>query len=368
MNINGFKDKFLKTLRTPKLWIKEKINFLDQFSSLINSWIPITSAIQIINYQTKNKRLKTILKSFSEELNSWDNLREVFSKFPTTFEFFDLSIIEMGELTWKIWDSIDVIKNKEEKNREIKSKILWALMYPMIIISLSLVMIITFITYVIPKITEMYKDARVNLPSLTQRVINLSDFLQKNIFYIVIWIISFLVLFWYFKKNKKTKIYFDNATLHVPIFWTLIKKKILAMFTFSLWTLLKNWVIINKSLEISAWTVDNDCYKIEIKKILNWISSWEDFSKMLWIDNIKDWIENPFFPIELASAVKIWEQTGRLSELLLKFSIKYNRDIDDTVKILATAIEPLVIVFVWIIIWTLIMAVLLPFFNMVNVM
>jgi len=88
---------------------------------------------------------------------------------------------------------------------------------------------------------------------------------------------------------------------------------------------------------------------------------------MMWIKEITSWKENPYFPVELSSIVKIWEQTWRLPELLLKISNKFKKEIDNIVKNLATAIEPLVIVIVWIIVWILIMAIMLPFFNMVNV-
>lgn len=372
INFSEIKEKIVTKIKdlksnNQKLNIKEKINFLDQFGTLLNSWIPITSSLKIISFQTKNKGLKSIIETILWDINKWTSLKDSFSRFPYIFKIFDLSIIEMWELTWKVWEAIDVIKLKEEKTKEIKSKIIWAFVYPSIIITLALWMITIFIIYVIPKITDMYKDARVNLPILTQSVINISDFLQKNIIYICLLIILFIIGLYYFKTNDKTKIYFDKFTLKLPIAWNLIKKKILSLFTSSLWTLLKNWVIINKSLEVSAWVVNNDYYKKEILKMVDWISAWEDFSKLLWIEDISSWKENIFFPLELASAVKIWEQTWRLPDLLLKISNKYNKEMDETVKNLSTAIEPIVIIFVWIIIWTLIMAIMLPFFNMVNV-
>lgn len=372
MNFPEIKNKIIKIIKDLKMWGKkmrtrEKIEFLDQLGTLLVSWIPITNSFKIISYQTQNKNLKSIIETILDDINKWLSLKESFSKFPNIFKIFDLSIIEMWELTWKVWDSIEIIKVKEEKTKEIKSKIIWAFVYPMIIVGLSLIMITIFILYVIPKITDMYKDAKVNLPKLTKFVIDLSDFLQANIFYICLSIVWIIFSFYVFKTNKKTKIYFDRYILNMPIFWKLMRKKILAMFTSSLWTLLKNGVIINKSLEISSWVVDNDYYKKEIDKITVWISSWEDFSKMLWIDNIKTSIKNNIFPIELASIVKIWEQTWKLPELLLKISDKYNKEIDIVVKNLSTAIEPIVIVVVWAIIGTLIMAIMLPFFNMVNV-
>lgn len=366
--INSIKENILKLkTKNRRLSTKAKIDFLYQFWTLLNSWIPITNALKIMIYQTENKNIKTIIEVILDDLNKWISLKESILKFPLIFKQFDYSIIEMWELTWKVGDSIEIIKEKEEKSKELKSKILGAFIYPIIITSLSIGMITIFILYVIPKITDMYKDAKVNLPKLTQFVIDLSDFLQKNIVILCISLSLIIFLIYTFKTHKKTKIYFDKYIVRMPIFWILLKKKILAIFTSSLGTLLKNGVIINKSLEISAWVVSNDFYKKEIEKIIQWISSWEDFSKMLWIDNIKEIRKYNTFPMEIASIVKIWEQTWKLPELLIKISEKYNKEIDNVVKNLSTAIEPLVIVFVWSIIWTLIMAIMLPFFNMVNV-
>lgn len=358
--------KWEKTLSI-KISSKDKINLLEQLSNLLQSWIPLINSLRIIMYQTRNKNNKKLLNSIIEWLNSWNNLKECFQLFPNIFNTFDLSIIEMWEVTWKLGDSIETIKLKEEKARELKTKIIWALIYPMVIITLSIAMIWVFMIYVIPKIEQMYKDSKVNLPSLTQNVIDTSKFLQENIIIIVFWII--ILIFWIivFKTNPKTKIYWDIMIIKLPIFWPLIRKKILALFTSWLWILLKNWVIINKSLEISSKALENDYYEKELKEITSRVSKWIELSVLMWINEIQSWKENILFPIELASVVKIWEETWNLSNLLIKYSIKANKEIDEIVKNIQTAIEPLVIVWVGWIIWTLIMAIMLPFFNMVNV-
>jgi type IV pilus assembly protein PilC len=346
---------------------KEKINLLEQLSNLLNSGIPLMNSFKIIMYQTRDKKMKKLITNIINNLNKWDSLKDVFSKYNKIFNTFDLSIIEMWEVTWKLWDSIETIENKEEKSRELRSKILWALIYPMVIIALSIVMILVFMIYVIPKITDMYKDAKVNLPTLTQYVINISKFLQDNVIIIILSLWFLIFLFIFLKKYHKTKIYFDKFILHLPIFWKLIQKKILSLFTSSLAILLNNWVIINKSLEISSRALENDYYEKTLKKIIRDVSMWKTLSSCMWINEIQSWKENFLFPIELASVVKIWEETWKLWELLEKISLKYTKQIDELVKWMQTAIEPLVIVFVWWIIWTLIMAIMLPFFNMVNV-
>ncbi len=353
--------------RNIKISSKDKINFLEQFSSLLSSGIPLLNSLKIIMYQTKKKKNKLLIKKIIDDVNKWANLRISFWKFPKIFNYFDLAIIDMWEITWKISDSIETIKNKEEKSKELKWKILWALIYPLVIISLSIIMITVFMVYVIPKIQKMYKDAKVNLPELTQKVINTSEFIQNNIVYIIISIVWFIFLIYCFKTWKKTKIYWDYFVIRIPFLWALIKKKILSMFAWSFWMLLKNWIIINKSLEVSSRALENDYYEAKLKKISSRVAKWVELSKLMWVDEIKSGKENFLFPIELSSAVKIWEETWNLAELLIKRSEKMNKEIDDILKNIQTAIEPIVIVVVWIIIWTLILAIMLPFFNMVKV-
>ncbi|MDP2090111.1 MAG: type II secretion system F family protein [Candidatus Gracilibacteria bacterium] len=359
----------IKFSNTSKISIssKDKINLLEQLSNLLNSGIPLVNSFKIIMYQTKDKKLKNLVKELIEKLNKGDSLKDAFSNYDNIFNIFDLSIIEMGEVTGKLGNSIETIKIKEEKSRELKTKIIGALIYPMVIVGLSLAMILVFMIYVIPKITDMYKDAKVNLPELTQNVIDVSDFLQKYVFEIIVLLIIFIISFIIFKKNPRTKIYYDKAILYVPIFGPLIKKKILSLFTSSLGILLTNGVIINKSLEISARALDNDYYSKELSEIINSVSRGKNLSSCMGIDEIQTGKENFLFPIELASVIKIGEETGKLAELLTKISKKYSKQIDELVKNMQTAIEPIVIVVVGAIIGTLIMAIMLPFFNMVNV-
>ncbi len=370
-------DKIKVTLENIKKWFslntkikisqKEKIIFWDQLSSLINSGIPLSNALKIVMYQTNSKRLKNILRKIIEDLNKWLWLKESISKYKKIFSNFDLAIVEIWETTWRLWNSLEKLRDNEEKNKELKAKIVWALIYPSIIITMSIIMIWVFMIFVIPKITDMYKDAKVNLPELTQNVINVSNFLQNNVKEIIIFITILIILIKILRNISFTKIFFDKLLLHIPIFWWLIRKKILSLFSSSLWMLLWNWIIINKSLEITSNTLWSNYYKKHIKSIIEWISKWEDLSKLMWIDNISSKNKDKYFPVELSSAVKIWEQTWKIPELLTKLSLKYNKEIDYSIKNIQAIIEPLVILSVWVIIWTLIMAIMLPFFNMVNV-
>ncbi len=360
-------ENIFKKTNSIKISQKQKIAFFDWLFNLINSWIPITNSLSIMLYQTKDKNLKTLLETILKDISKWKKLEESLKDFSKIFSNFDIYMIRMWEVTWKIANSLETIRDREEKNAELKTKIIWALIYPAIVVTLSICMIIGFMTFVIPKVQKMYSDAKVNLPSLTQNVINISEFLIENYILLILGLV--IIIFWIlsFKNHPKTKIYFDKWILSIPLFWWLIRKKILAIFSHTLGTLLQNWIMINEALEITKNSLENKYYEKRIQEIVSELTEWIALSDSMWIKKIKDSIEDPYFPLELASIVKIWEQTWKLPTLLVKISIKFNKEIDVIVKWLSTAIEPIVIIAVWAIVWVMVMAILLPFFNMVNV-
>lgn len=347
---------------------KQKINFFDSLYSLINSGIPITNSLSIMLFQTKDKNIKFLLETMSKEINRWKKLAEILWWFDKIFSNFDIYMIKMWEITGKLANSFEIIRDREEKNAELKSKVIWALIYPSIIVTLSIAMIAGFMLFVIPKVQKMYIDSRANLPDLTQNVINTSQFLQDN--YIKIWFWLFFI-FWClitFKNHSSTKIYADEIVLKIPIFWWLIRKKILAIFASTLWTLLQNGIMINEALEISKKSLDNAYYEKRLNEISLELNEWIALSELMWIRKLKEWKDDAYFPIELASVIKIWEQTWKMPILLIKIAVKFNKEVDVIVKWLSNVIEPVVIIFVWAVVWTMIMAILLPFFNMANVM
>lgn len=369
MDINNLKNFFKKEKNSKNIKIKtkKKIEFFDSLSNLINSWIPITNSLNIMLFQTKDKKVKQIIQDLIKDISKWRKIEDSLKEYFKIFSQFDIYMIKMWEITWKLGNSLEIIREREEKNDELKTKVVWALIYPCIIVTLSICMIIWFMVFVIPKVQKMYIDAKVNLPSLTQSVIGASEFLQTNYLFLIILI--FLIFFWLkvFKEWKKTKVYFDKMVLEIPIFWPLLRKKILSIFASTLGTLLKNWIMINEALNITKKSLENEYYERRIDEIIEKLNEWIALSELMGIMKLKESKSDDYFPIELASWVKIWEQTWKLPDLLVKMAIKFNKEIDIIVKWLSTAIEPIVIILVWWVVGTMIMAILLPFFNMVNV-
>lgn len=361
-----------------KLNQKQKIFFLDNLSSLINAWIPIIQALDIIAFQTKDKKLCAIISFLRKEISAWDNFYSISQKIKWVFNTFDHAMIETWEATGQVGKALEVIVRKEEKEYDLNKKIKQALIYPMAIIIVTFSMLTIIMIYVIPKIEWIYKESNVNLPELTQYVIAISHFFVNYIVFIAIWFLALVfAIMQVYKYNRKFKLIYDRKILNIPIFWELIRKRILVQFADFLSTLMGSGIIINKALAIIRSAMSNWFYEDIIRDISEEVKVWQPLSSAMWVEimnTTKTWTEkknlinkNFAFPIELSTAVKIWEQTWTLSKMLQKTSIRYTKEIDNTVKNLSTMLEPIIIVVIGWIVWVIIMAILLPFLNIANV-
>ncbi|MDD5377383.1 MAG: type II secretion system F family protein [Candidatus Gracilibacteria bacterium] len=360
---------------------KEKILFLDNFGSLINAGIPIVRALQIIYFQSENKHIQEMSAYFKQAIESGKNIIQVCESLPRIFSPFDRAMFEMGEATGKIGQVLTLITEREEKQQDLESKIKQALIYPASIMVVAIGMVVTIMTYVVPKIEKIYHDSHVNLPPLTQFIIGMSHFLRGYGVYLAIALVAGVVGFLLALRNPRFRYEFDRRILSLPIFGGILRKKILIVFTEFLATLLNAGILINRSLSIVRTGMDNRYYEMEIDAVLSDIKAGKTLSSALGGEYIERKIRGETigdneigfkrkvdcFPIELSMSVKIGEQTGSLARMLEKMAVRYNKEVDVTIKGLSSMIEPIIIVGIGGIVGVIIMAIMLPFFNMVNV-
>lgn len=159
---------------------KEKILFLDNFGSLINAGIPIVKALQITYFQSENKHIQEMSAYFKQAIESGQNIIQVCEGLPKVFSPFDRAMFEMGEATGKMGQVLTLITEREEKQQDLERKIKQALIYPASIMVVAIGMVVTIMTYVVPKIEKIYQDSHVNLPPLTQFIIGISHFLRSE--------------------------------------------------------------------------------------------------------------------------------------------------------------------------------------------
>lgn len=365
-----------------KLPIKEKIYFLDAFGSLVNAGIPIVRSLQIIYFQSQNERLRSLALFLKREIEGGANMAKTATRLPRVFSTFDIAMFEMGEATGKIGKVLEIVTEREEKSLELTRKVKQALIYPVAIAVIAVAMIVVIMTYVVPKIEGIYREANANLPALTTAVIATSRFLRGYGIFLGILLFLLFTAIPVALRNPTVRLQFDEAVLRIPVFGNIMRKKILVSYCEFLSSLLTSGIVINRALGIVKSGLGNVYYEAQIDAMLEDVKTGRPLSSSMGGEYTERKIrgeaitpkeEAEFlrkiecFPIELSTAVKVGEQTGTLARMLDKAAGRYNREIDSLVKNLSSMLEPMVIVGVGGIVGTIVMAIMLPFFNMVNV-
>lgn len=246
----------------------DKIFFLDAFGSLVNAGIPIVRALQIIYFQSRNEKLRGLALFLKREIEGGANMAKTAANLPNVFSTFDVAMFEMGEATGKIGKVLEIVTEREEKSLELSRKVRQALVYPIAIAVVAVAMITVIMTYVVPKIEGIYREAHANLPALTNAVIWTSRFLRG--YGILLLIFGFLAATTIPIALKKPAIrmQFDEMILRIPVFGTILRKKILVSYCEFLASLLTSGIVINRALGIVKSGLGNLYYEAEIEALL----------------------------------------------------------------------------------------------------
>jgi len=331
--------------------------FTRQFSVMINAGLPLIKCLEIQVEQAKIEKFKDTLKGIITAVEGGSTLADGLRKYKDIFGELYINMVEAGEKGGALATILSRLAEYLEKADEIKRKIRGAMIYPAMIAIVSLVAVAIMLLFVIPTFAQMYAGLGAQLPLLTRMVIALSNFLQKSIIYIFAVIIGLIIAFRYYYRTEVGHLRFDSVTIKVPIFGTLIKKQAIARFSRTLSTLLASGVNILDSLEITSGTTGNKLVEAAVLRSRTSIAQGESIAGPL----AK---EKGIFPPMVIQMITIGEQTGGLDEMLEKVADFYDDEVDQAVLNLMNALEPIVIVFLAIIIGGMVMAMYLPIFKM----
>jgi type IV pilus assembly protein PilC len=345
---------------------KELWQFINKLSIFINSWIDIKWAFNILVKQTKNPYLKKIISEIRTNIDYWIPISESMMQYPKVFDNLLVALVWVWEKTWTLWKILAEVDKKLLENIELKRKVKWALIYPFILLFLTFSMVTFMMVFIIPKITESFKTTWTELPYLTQIIINISDFFRNDWYMIIIFIVWLVAIFKIMKKFYFWEMILWKIAINLPIFGYIIRQSNIVYFINSFSLLMEAWVLLLDALKTSSQVVPNIHYKREIIRIKNEVESWLTISKSLWLNLEYDTSVylNKLFPEEFAYIVNTWEETWTLSESLKKIWNNYSSELKRYIGNLATMLEPFIIVIVWFLVWTIVIAIMLPFFKL----
>ena len=345
---------------------KELWEFINKFSIFVNSWIDVKWALWILIKQIKNPYMKRIVTEMKENINHWISISETMNEYPKVFDSLTTALVWVWEKTWQLWKILAELDQNLLENIELKWRVKWAMIYPMILLWLTLLMVTFMMIFIVPRITESFEKAWSQLPALTQFVVWISNFFMNDYWKMIIWIIWIILVIKMINSTYIWKMMFARMFTKMPIFWYIVKQSNIVFFIKSFTILLDSWVLLLESLKTSSKVVPNLAYKKELIRIKNEVEVWLTISKSLGLnlDYEASVYLNPLFPEEFAYVVSTGEETWSLSDSLKKVWINYNWELKRYIWNLSSMMEPIIIVIVWILVGTIVVAIMLPFFEM----
>jgi type IV pilus assembly protein PilC len=361
--LSKFKWNYIEQLNSyllskQSLKTKDKVIFYRLLSTMINAWITLVKSIQILEKQEKNWTvLKNILNRFIVELREWKWLSECLKLFPASFSNAEIWMIESWEKTWRLNKWLKDLADQVEKIASINWKLKSALMYPAMIITVVIGVIIVMMVFVVPKLLEIFAW-NASLPISTRILIAISDFFVWYWWLMILFVIWTFVWVSFWKETPSWKYYFHKFLINIPIFWSVTQKIILSKFARVLSWMLTSWVSIVESLRIVSEAVWNEVYRQRIlflrDDVKNWLKIYESLE------------DDPLFPEMMISMIQIWEQTAKLDEIILKVADFYDEEVDNTIWTVNKLLEPIIIVTMAWVVWFIAIAIMQPIMNIAD--
>lgn len=362
-NTNKIREKgagMNKEIKIPFLGAKIKQKdisiFTRQFSTMIDAGLPLVQGLSILSKQNPNPKMKAMLEAIKEEVESGKTLTESLKNFPKHFDTLYVNMVDAGENGGILDIILDRLSVYMEKSIKLKREIKTALIYPSVVISAAILVTTILLVFVIPTFAELFEDFGAELPLPTQIVINISNFFVKYFFVISGSFFTSLIIFFKFSKTDKGKSILHPIYLKLPIFGDLIRKVAVARFTRTLGTMLSSGVPILTALNICSKTAGNKVVEVTVQKTRVAISEGKQMADTLSESNV--------FPPMVTQMIGVGETSGALDKMLEKVAIFYEEEVDNAVGALKQLIEPLMILFLGVIIGGLVIAMYLPIFKL----
>jgi len=350
--------QFLKIFK--KIKYQEIVVFTRQFATLMQADIPISDSLRALSRQTKNPYLKEVIFDIATNVNSGLSLSQAMEKQPDVFSEFYISMIKSAELTGRLDEAMSFLADYLEKDLTIRNRIRNALIYPAIVVVLFLIIAGVMVAFVFPQLKPIFEESGVKLPTMTNFLLSSGDFLKEWWLVILIIIGLFIVLIREYFRTPEGKTVSQELILRFPVFGNLSKKIYIVRFASSTGVLIKGGVPIAQAIEVASHTIGNAVYSEVLHEASDHIRRGGMLSDFL------SRYEDYFFPL-VSQMIAIGEGTGRIDDLLIKVSNFYSREVDDAVSNLVELIQPLLIVIIGACVGLLFASVLLPIYNLSQV-
>jgi type IV pilus assembly protein PilC len=344
-----------KTIKPKTLMI-----FTRQLATLIDSGLPLLRGLTVLGKQEPDPLLRKTIGRLADTVQGGSTLSDALSQHPKIFNKLYVNMVKAGELGGVMELVLVRLADFQEKAQKLKNKVVSAMFYPVIVMVIAVAIMAFLLVYIVPQFEQIFEDMLAGrpLPALTQFVIGLSRFVQNQFLLIIGAVVLFVVGYSLLSRTPKGRAVIDAILLKLPLFGDLIKKSAISRFSRTLGTLVTSGVPILQALNITRDTAGNVVLSNAIQQVHDSVKEGESIVTPLEKSGI--------FPPMVVSMIDVGEETGQLPEMLLKIGDVYDDEVDNTVAGLTSLLEPIMIVFLAVVVGTIVIALFLPLISIIS--
>ena len=341
-----------------RITTKDKVVFTRQLATLIGAGLPLAQSLRTVQEQTTNKRMQEIVQEIISDVEGGKSLSDSFAKHPEAFNKVYVALVSAGETSGTMDDSLKRLAAQQEKDAAMMSKIRGAMMYPSIVLVVIILVIGFMLFTVVPQVEGLYRDLNKGLPFVTLAMIKMANFFSSLWWLVILAMIIggyFLAQYLKTEQGIRTK---DIFKLNVPLFKGMFRKMYMARFARTGQVLLRTGVPMLDMLRITSDAVNNVIISESILRASDKVKGGKALSASL--------SNEDYFLAMVPQMIKIGEQSGKIDEMMGKTAQVYEDELDEEIRALSTAIEPVLMVFLAIVAGTMVAAILLPIYSLVG--
>jgi len=339
-----------------KVKSQDLVVFTRQLATMMDAGLPLVQSLTALEEQTESKTFKPVLRQIMAKVESGDAFSQALALHPRVFNKLYVSMVEAGETGGLLAEILDRVATYLEASARLKKKVKGAMMYPVIVCIIAILISLFLIVKVIPIFAEIFKDFGGALPAPTQMLINVSNTIRNH--FIVVTVVTAVVIFLLvkLKRTRRGTEAWDRFKLRAPVFGKLVHKISMSRFSRTFAALLRSGVPILETLRIVGQSSGNTQVEFAIEKTATSIERGDNLAVALG--------SHPIFPPMLVRMISAGEQTGKVDVMLEKIADFYDEEIEATLAGLTSLIEPLLIVFLGVVVGTIVICMFLPIFRL----
>jgi len=342
--------------------VKSKVltTFTRQLATLVDAGLPLLRGLRVLEKQEKNPTLKNIIAELAASIEGGSTFSEGLAQHPKVFNRLFVNMVKAGELGGVLEVVLARLSEFMEKAQKIKGKVIAAMFYPCAVLVVATIILMVLMVFVVPKFKEVFAGMLegAQLPAFTRLVLGISDAIKSHILVVLAGGIVAWILIALFGRTKAGRRIYDKIKLKMPVFGPVVTKVAISRFTRTLGTLVSSGVPILQALTIVKETSGNVIIGSAVQSIHDSVKEGETITAPLEASRV--------FPPMVVSMVDVGEQTGALPEMLLKIADNYDEEVDNAVAAMTSLLEPIMIVFLAVIVGSIVIAMFLPLIALMN--